>query len=125
MLSGRWVRGRRKVMKKPVRAIDMRRTATVLDFAVRGISGLVARVVWKVLSYLSSPFCVIWIDDATPENGLDFSGCGRTDVRFGGVCGRVRFGMAVDIGSLVHLKQSIYNTHSSFSISIDLIMSSY
>jgi hypothetical protein len=114
MLSGRWVRGRRKVMKKPVRAIDMRRTATVLDFAVRGISGHVARVVSKVLSYLSSPFCVIWIDDATPENGLDFSGCGRTDVRFGGVCGRVRFGMAVDIGSLVHLKQSIYNTHSHF-----------
>jgi hypothetical protein len=34
MLSGRWVRGRRKVMKKPVMAIDMRRTATVLDFAV-------------------------------------------------------------------------------------------
>lgn len=33
MLRGRWVRGRRKVMKKPVRAIDMRRTATVLDFA--------------------------------------------------------------------------------------------
>jgi hypothetical protein len=38
ILSGRWVRGRRKVMKKPVRAIDMRRTATVLDFAVGGIS---------------------------------------------------------------------------------------
>jgi hypothetical protein len=38
MLSGRWVRGRRKVMKKPVRAIDMRRTATVLDFAVEQIS---------------------------------------------------------------------------------------
>jgi hypothetical protein len=38
ILSGRWVRGRRKVMKKPVRAIDMRRTATVLDFAVGQIS---------------------------------------------------------------------------------------
>ena len=44
MLSGRWVRGRRKVMKKPVRAIDMRRTATVLDFAARGVSRFVARV---------------------------------------------------------------------------------
>lgn len=38
MLRGRWVRGRRKVMKKPVRAIDMRRTATVLDFAVRVVN---------------------------------------------------------------------------------------
>jgi hypothetical protein len=42
ILSGRWVRGRRKVMKKPVRAIDMRRTATVLDFAVGGFSKAVA-----------------------------------------------------------------------------------
>jgi hypothetical protein len=38
MLRGRWVRGRRKVMKKPVKAIDMRRTATVLDFAVAVVS---------------------------------------------------------------------------------------
>lgn len=38
MLRGRWVRGRRKVMKKPVMAIDIRRTATVLDFAIGVVS---------------------------------------------------------------------------------------
>lgn len=47
MLRGRWVRGRRKVMKKPVRAIDMRRTATVLDFAEGRLSG-VSHVNWEI-----------------------------------------------------------------------------
>lgn len=56
MLSGRWVRGRRKVMKKPVMAIDMRRTATVLDFAVVVISTRVHSDLLRQ-TYLSSPSC--------------------------------------------------------------------
>ena len=56
MLSGRWVRGRRKVMKKPVMAIDMRRTATVLDFAVLMVSRPL-RILWLRRTYLSSPSC--------------------------------------------------------------------
>lgn len=56
MLSGRWVRGRRKVMKKPVMAIDMRRTATVLDFAVV-IVNKPSRGIWLCGAYLSSPSC--------------------------------------------------------------------
>jgi hypothetical protein len=56
MLSGRWVRGRRKVMKKPVMAIDMRRTATVLDFAVVIVSKP-SHDLWLCRAYLSSPSC--------------------------------------------------------------------
>jgi hypothetical protein len=43
-------------MKKPVRAIDMRRTATVLDFAVAIVSTL-SRNTEKRSPYLSSPSC--------------------------------------------------------------------
>jgi hypothetical protein len=87
ILSGRWVRGRRKVMKKPVRAIDMRRTATVLDFAVKQFSRA-SHVNWDVRPYLSSPFCVMWIDDATPENSASVVVLGWTSGRRG--CLRAR-----------------------------------
>jgi hypothetical protein len=56
ILRGRWVRGRRKVMKKPVRAIDMRRTATVLDLACGTVSRVSHRTVVRS-AYLSSPSC--------------------------------------------------------------------
>jgi hypothetical protein len=44
-------------MKKPVRAIDMRRTATVLDFAVVAISETLSRAIELRWTYLSSPSC--------------------------------------------------------------------
>ena len=89
MLSGRWVRGRRKVMKKPVRAIDMRRTATVLDFAAGEFSRAShVNWDWDVRPHLSSPFCVMWIDDATPENGTLVVVVGWTSGRRG--CLRAR-----------------------------------
>jgi hypothetical protein len=43
-------------MKKPVRAIDMRRTATVLDFAVAVVSRL-SYPLRLQFPYLSSPSC--------------------------------------------------------------------
>jgi hypothetical protein len=43
-------------MKKPVMAIDMRRTATVLDFAVIVVS-MRSRDPWQSRTYLSSPSC--------------------------------------------------------------------
>jgi hypothetical protein len=43
-------------MKKPVKAIDMRRTATVLDFAVGTVSSL-SHITGMRLPYLSSPSC--------------------------------------------------------------------
>lgn len=43
-------------MKKPVMAIDMRRTAMVLDFAVVAISKY-SRGIWLRRTYLSSPSC--------------------------------------------------------------------
>jgi hypothetical protein len=43
-------------MKKPVRAIDMRRTATVLDFAVAVVSRL-SYTLRLQTPYLSSPSC--------------------------------------------------------------------
>jgi hypothetical protein len=50
--------------------------------------------------YLSSPFCVVWIDDATPKMEWRFGGGGRVDGRqaVGGVCGHVRFGNGCGIG---------------------------
>ena len=121
MLSGRWVRGRRKVMKKPVRAIDMRRTATVLDFAVKQFSRA-SHVNWDVRPYLSSPFCVMWIDDATPENGdlvVVVVGLGGRQA-VGGVCGHVRFGNGC--GSIGRSSTSCFlSTTCLASISIGLI----
>jgi hypothetical protein len=43
-------------MKKPVMAIDMRRTATVLDFAIVAVSKRLCGV-WLRRTYLSSPSC--------------------------------------------------------------------
>jgi hypothetical protein len=43
-------------MKKPVMAIDMRRTATVLDFAVVIVSKP-SHDLWLCRAYLSSPSC--------------------------------------------------------------------
>ena len=115
MLSGRWVRGRRKVMKKPVRAIDMRRTATVLDFAVKQFSRA-SHVNWDVRPYLSSPFCVMWIDDATPENGdlvVVVVGLGGRQA-VGGVCGHVHFGNGCgSIGRSSTVPLAFYRQHAS------------
>lgn len=69
-------------MKKPVRAIDMRRTATVLDFAVeRGFVSLIGfRMGGRGLLGITflRHFVDVWFDDATPEDGawsgLDFGG---------------------------------------------------
>ena len=76
-------------MKKPVRAIDMRRTATVLDFAAGEFSRAShVNWDWDVRPHLSSPFCVMWIDDATPENGTLVVVVGWTSGRRG--CLRAR-----------------------------------
>jgi hypothetical protein len=102
-------------MKKPVRAIDMRRTAMVLDFAVGGFS-LGSRFSWKSRLYLSSPFCVVWIDDATPKNGA-LVVVGWTDVRLSGVvAGMSALGMAVAsvVVRLPHL--AFYRQHISILI---------
>jgi hypothetical protein len=64
-------------MKKPVRAIDMRRTATVLDFAVVFVS-MLSHSIGLRFPYLSSPSCDLeW---TMRRQGLD-SGDGRVNVR--------------------------------------------
>ena len=97
MLSGRWVRGRRKVMKKPVRAIDMRRTATVLDFAVREFSSLLLFdcAHWP---YLSSPLCGCELTMRQRRPDLDSGGRGRVGGRqaAGGVADISALGMDID-----------------------------
>lgn len=50
-------------MKKPVRAIDMRRTATVLDFAVRAGERIGAHSCPEYVAYLSSPFLCLRMDE--------------------------------------------------------------
>jgi hypothetical protein len=67
-----------------------------------------------VRAYLSSPFCVVWIDDATPENGaLVVLVVGWTDVRLSGVvAGMSALGMAVaSVVRLIHLA-STYRRHT-------------
>lgn len=77
-------------MKKPVMAIDMRRTATVLDFAVAIVSRR-ARNFWLRASYLSSPSCDLeWTMRAIRvslfvgmEGERQIGGSGAENFRFG------------------------------------------
>jgi hypothetical protein len=73
-------------MKKPVMAIDMRRTATVLDFAVvvvsKGLCGF-----WLRRAYLSSPSCDLeWTMRAVRVSSLVVW---RVSVRLAGVVRRI------------------------------------
>jgi len=86
-------------MKKPVMAIDMRRTATVLDFAVVAVSkGLCG--FWLHGAYLSSPSCDLeWAMRSIRVSSLVVW---RVSVRLAGVVRRisvlgcvVTFGLAI------------------------------